>query len=165
MVLILGIAFDDGQLTILQPGRHVIDKSTFMFSAFLSTGQETLPIDQITSLSSDNVGLAFSAAFSLQVVDAAKAVTMLGRDLTERKKTTSSSQDLPFSTSYVPSTQYFPLSRLFSTPVFSHVHMLLTLHRFQGVPIELARPSPPCAQYHYRKQQIYGFFPQYRNCR
>lgn len=96
---LLGIAFDDGQLRVLPPGRHVIDKATFMFSAFLSTGQETLPISQITSLSADNVGLSFSAAFSLQVVDALKAVTMLGRDLKgEHEKQASGGVDLPFST-------------------------------------------------------------------
>ena len=106
---LLGVAFDDGELQILPPGRHIVDKPTFMFSAFLSTGQETLPIRSITSLSSDNVGLNFSAAFTIQVVDAKKAVTMLGRDLSgEIEKRTASSininhrqvegVDLPFNT-------------------------------------------------------------------
>mmetsp|Transcript_37908 Transcript_37908/g.55878 ORF Transcript_37908/g.55878 Transcript_37908/m.55878 type:complete len:656 (+) Transcript_37908:75-2042(+) len=100
---LLGIAFDDGELHVMEPGRHIIDKATFMFSAFLSTGQETLPIRQITSLSSDNVGLAFSAAFSIQVVDAKKAVTMLGRDLsgevTNRHRSQSiETSETPFNT-------------------------------------------------------------------
>lgn len=78
---LVGVAFDGGHLTILEPGRHIVDRETFNFSAMLSTGQETIPIDEIVNLSSDNVGLRFSAALNVQVIDARKAVTMLGRDL------------------------------------------------------------------------------------
>lgn len=72
-----GIAYDDGQLTVLQPGRHVLDKPTHFFADFLSSGQETLSIEAVTSMSSDNVGLRFDAAVTVQVTDAHKAVTML----------------------------------------------------------------------------------------
>ena len=102
---LLGVAFDDGELTIMEPGRHIVDKPTFMFCSFLSTGQETLPIRKITSLSSDNVGLSFSAAFSIQVVDAKKAVSMLGRDLSgevanrlDVARPRQAGADLPFDT-------------------------------------------------------------------
>lgn len=84
---LVGVAFDDGALTILQPGRHIVDRETFNFSAMLSTGQETIPISEIVNLSSDNVGLRFSAALNIQVIDARKAVTMLGRDLSRVKDT------------------------------------------------------------------------------
>jgi hypothetical protein len=78
---LVGVAFDDGHLTILEAGRHVVQRETWNFSSMLSLGQETIPITQITNLSSDNVGLTFSAALNVQVVDARKAVAMLGRDL------------------------------------------------------------------------------------
>jgi regulator of protease activity HflC (stomatin/prohibitin superfamily) len=78
---LVGVAFNNGELEILQPGRHVINKETWNFCSMLSTGQETIPIREITNLSSDNVGLRFEAALNIQVIDAAKAVTMLGRDL------------------------------------------------------------------------------------
>lgn len=73
----VGISFEDGKLTILSPGRHVLAKPTHFFSGFLSTGQQTLSIAQVTSMSSDNVGLQFDAAVTIRVVDAMKAVTML----------------------------------------------------------------------------------------
>jgi regulator of protease activity HflC (stomatin/prohibitin superfamily) len=73
----VGISFSDGRLTILPPGRHILDKPTHAFAGFLSTGQQTLSIAQVTSMSSDNVGLQFDAAVTIQVVDATKAVTML----------------------------------------------------------------------------------------
>lgn len=78
---LVGVAFNNGELEILQPGRHVINRETWNFCSMLSTGQETIPIREITNLSSDNVGLCFEAALNIQVIDAAKAVTMLGRDL------------------------------------------------------------------------------------
>mmetsp|Transcript_39295 Transcript_39295/g.57810 ORF Transcript_39295/g.57810 Transcript_39295/m.57810 type:complete len:636 (+) Transcript_39295:141-2048(+) len=80
---LVGVAFDEGKLQILEAGRHVVQRETFNFSSMLSTGQETIPIAQITNLSSDNVGLQFSAALNVQVMDARKAVTMLGRDLSD----------------------------------------------------------------------------------
>jgi regulator of protease activity HflC (stomatin/prohibitin superfamily) len=73
----VGISFDDGRLAVLQPGRHVLEKPTHAFAGFLSTGQQTLSIAQVTSMSSDNVGLQFDAAVTIQVVDAGKAVTTL----------------------------------------------------------------------------------------
>ena len=73
----VGVSFEDGKLTILSPGRHVLAKPTHFFSGFLSTGQQTLSIAQVTSMSSDNVGLQFDAAVTIRVVDAMKAVTML----------------------------------------------------------------------------------------
>ena len=73
----VGISFDDGKLAVLEPGRHVLVKTTHAFSGFLSTGQVTLPISSVTSMSSDNVGLRFDAAITIMVSDAVKAVTML----------------------------------------------------------------------------------------
>eukprot|EP00750_Incisomonas_marina_P015401 INCI18224.1.p1 GENE.INCI18224.1~~INCI18224.1.p1 ORF type:complete len:651 (-),score=115.65 INCI18224.1:371-2323(-) len=78
---LVGVSFDAGKLALLPAGRHIVHRETHNFCSMLSGGQETIPIDQITNLSSDNVGLRFSAALNVQVVDAAKAVTMLGRDL------------------------------------------------------------------------------------
>lgn len=74
----LGISYDDGELKILPPNRHVLPKATHYFQGFLNSGQQTLPIDQVTSMSSDNVGLCFDAAITFQVVDGRKAVTTLG---------------------------------------------------------------------------------------
>jgi regulator of protease activity HflC (stomatin/prohibitin superfamily) len=72
-----GISFDDGKMVVLTPGRHMLTKTTHVFSGFLSTGQQTLSIAQVTSMSSDNVGLRFDAAITVQVTDPSKAVTML----------------------------------------------------------------------------------------
>lgn len=72
-----GISFEDGHLNILSPGRHVLTKPTHAFGGFLSTGQQTLSIPAITSMSSDNVGLIFDASVTVQVSDAHKAVTTL----------------------------------------------------------------------------------------
>jgi len=82
----LGISFDDGQLDILKPGRHFLAKPTHYFQGFLSSGQQTLPIAEVTSLSSDNVGLTFDAAITVQVVDGTKAVSVLagGTDFTPK---------------------------------------------------------------------------------
>eukprot|EP00750_Incisomonas_marina_P032287 INCI910.1.p1 GENE.INCI910.1~~INCI910.1.p1 ORF type:complete len:713 (+),score=132.37 INCI910.1:127-2139(+) len=74
----LGISFDDGQLKILTPGRHILDRPTHVFYGFLGTGQETLPINEVTGMSRDNVGLCFDAAITVQVVDGTKAVPILG---------------------------------------------------------------------------------------
>ena len=38
-----------------------------MFQGFLGTGQETLPISEVTGMSRDNVGLKFDAAITVQV--------------------------------------------------------------------------------------------------
>merc|ERR1711981_485967 len=74
----LGISYDDGELKILKPSRHFLPKATHYFQGFLNSGQQTLPIDKVTSMSSDNVGLCFDAAITFQVVDGRKAVTTLG---------------------------------------------------------------------------------------
>jgi len=62
----------------LPPNHHVLPKSTHYFQGFLNSGQQTLPIDKVTSMSSDNVGLCFDAAITFQVVDGRKAVITLG---------------------------------------------------------------------------------------
>ena len=49
-----------------------------MFGGFLPSGQQTLRIPDITCMSSDNIGLKFDAALTIIVVDAQKAVVMLG---------------------------------------------------------------------------------------
>lgn len=72
-----GISYDDGVLKILNPGRHVWDKPSHMFASLMSAGQTTLSIKKVTGMSSDNVGLEFDAAITVQVTDAKKAVTML----------------------------------------------------------------------------------------
>lgn len=58
--------------------RHILDRPTHVFNGFLGTGQETLPINEVTGMSRDNVGLCFDAAITVQVVDGAKAVPVLG---------------------------------------------------------------------------------------
>lgn len=68
---------DDGVLDVLGPGRHIIKKATHTFSGFLTSGQQTLSIGEVSLMSSDNVGLTFDAAITVQVVDGKKAVTML----------------------------------------------------------------------------------------
>jgi regulator of protease activity HflC (stomatin/prohibitin superfamily) len=79
----LGVSFDDGVLAILGPGRHVIRKATHTFSGFLNTGQQTLSIGEVSLMSSDNVGLRFDAAITVQVVDGKKAVAVLAQGLGE----------------------------------------------------------------------------------
>ena len=60
-----------------QTGRHTIEKATHVLSGFVSTGQQTLRIAEVTGMSLDNVELTFDAAICIRVVDAQKAVTML----------------------------------------------------------------------------------------
>ena len=69
---------DDGRLVVLPEGRHILDKATHMFGGFLPAGQQTLRIPNITCMSSDNIGLKFDSALTIIVVDAKKAVLMLG---------------------------------------------------------------------------------------
>lgn len=73
----VGISYDDGKLVILPPGLHKLEKPTHSLAGFLSCGQSVLPITEVQSMTSDNVGIAFDAAVSIRVVDPAKAVTML----------------------------------------------------------------------------------------
>eukprot|EP01138_Halocafeteria_seosinensis_P003296 gb/GECG01003371.1/.p1 GENE.gb/GECG01003371.1/~~gb/GECG01003371.1/.p1 ORF type:complete len:453 (+),score=70.51 gb/GECG01003371.1/:1-1359(+) len=82
-----GISYDEGTLRILNCGRHILDKPTHNFAGFLPSGQTTLSISSVTSMSSDNVGLTFDAAINIQIVDANKAVTMLaGSEQFDREK-------------------------------------------------------------------------------
>ena len=70
-----GIMYDEGRLVVLEPGRHALDKPAHHVSGVISLGQHTLPIAEVTSMSSDNVGLVFDAAITVQVVDVRLAVT------------------------------------------------------------------------------------------
>ena len=63
---------------VLPEGRHMLEKATHVFGGFLPAGQQTLRIPDITCMSSDNIGLKFDAALTIIVVDAKKAVIMLG---------------------------------------------------------------------------------------
>jgi regulator of protease activity HflC (stomatin/prohibitin superfamily) len=76
----VGIEYNGGVLNILAPGRHILPDPRQVFAGFLSTGQETLQISSVTSMTSDNVGVEFDAAVTIQVVDASKAVAMLAGD-------------------------------------------------------------------------------------
>lgn len=64
--------------TFVRSSRHILDRPTHVFNGFLGTGQETLPINEVTGMSRDNVGLCFDAAITVQVVDGSKAVPILG---------------------------------------------------------------------------------------
>jgi regulator of protease activity HflC (stomatin/prohibitin superfamily) len=75
---LFGVSYNEGRLEILNPGRHILTKPTHFLAGFLPSGQQTLSIESVTSMSSDNVGIKFDAALTIQVVDATKAVTMLG---------------------------------------------------------------------------------------
>ena len=70
-----GISYDEGRLVVLDPGRHVLSKPSHHVGGLVSLGQHTLPIAEVTSMSSDNVGLVFDAAITVQVVDVRRAVT------------------------------------------------------------------------------------------
>lgn len=72
-----GISYDQGSLNVLSTGRHMLTGATQLFAGFLSLGQQVLKISQVVSMTSDNVGISFDAAVSIQVVDPLKAVTML----------------------------------------------------------------------------------------
>ena len=61
---------------LVRDGKHHISRRV----ATDAVGQRTLPINAVTSMSSDNVGLVFDAAITTQVVDVRKAVTQLGGD-------------------------------------------------------------------------------------
>ena len=75
---LFGVSYDEGVLQILRPGRHVLRKPTHFLAGFLPSGQQTLGIEAVTSMSADNVGIRFDSALTIQVVDPEKAVTMLG---------------------------------------------------------------------------------------
>jgi regulator of protease activity HflC (stomatin/prohibitin superfamily) len=75
---LFGVSYDEGVLRILQPGRHTLTKPTHFLAGFLPSGQQTLSIEAVTSMSADNVGIKFDSALTIQVKDPEKAVTMLG---------------------------------------------------------------------------------------
>ena len=51
-----------GVLQILNPGRHILNKPTHFLAGFLPSGQQTLAIEAVTSMSADNVGIKFDSA-------------------------------------------------------------------------------------------------------
>ena len=73
----VGVTYDDGVLSVLQPGRHVLRKPSHVVCGFLSTGQQVLQLKQVTSMTSDSVGIVFDAAISIRVVNPALAITTL----------------------------------------------------------------------------------------
>jgi regulator of protease activity HflC (stomatin/prohibitin superfamily) len=75
---LFGVSYNEGVLNILKPGRHTLDKPTQFLAGFLPSGQQTLSIPAVTSMSADNVGIKFDSALTVQVIDPSKAVTMLG---------------------------------------------------------------------------------------
>ena len=73
----VGVSFRNGALEVLPPGRCILDSVTHAFSGFLPTGQQTLQLESVDGMTSDNVGLKFDAAICVQVTDAKKAIAML----------------------------------------------------------------------------------------
>jgi regulator of protease activity HflC (stomatin/prohibitin superfamily) len=73
----VGVSFHDGAIELLNAGRHFLLEATHVFQGFLSIGQQTLRIAEVTGMSSDNVELKFDAAICIKIIDAKKAVTML----------------------------------------------------------------------------------------
>jgi len=73
----VGITYNNGVLELLQTGRHTIEVATHVLAGFVSTGQQTLRISEVTGMSLDNVELTFDAAICVRVIDAQKAVVML----------------------------------------------------------------------------------------
>ncbi len=74
----VGLAFKDGVLECLPPGRHVLDKASHAFGGFIPTGQQTLTIDSVTTMTSDNIAIEYDAALTMQVSDARKAIVTFG---------------------------------------------------------------------------------------
>lgn len=102
---VFGISNDEGVLHILNPGRHVLRKPTHSFQGFLPSGQITLSIEAVTSMSADNVGIKFDSALTIQVVDAKKAVSVLGmseplRSSSRRETSPSSGNSFSLSSFY-----------------------------------------------------------------
>ena len=89
---LFGVSYNEGVLQILTQGRHILTKPTHFLAGFLPSGQQTLSIEAVTSMSSDNVGIKFDAALTIQVIDPSKAVTMLGIASNKTKKTGAASK-------------------------------------------------------------------------
>ena len=75
---VFGVSYDEGVMSILEPGRWVLSKGTQSFAGFLPSGQTTLAIEAVTSMSADNVGIKFDSALTIQVSDPKAAVRELG---------------------------------------------------------------------------------------
>ena len=73
----VGVTYKDGIIELLEAGRHFLLDATHILSGFLSVGQQTLRIAEVTGMSSDNVELKFNAAICMRIVDAKKAVMMM----------------------------------------------------------------------------------------
>jgi hypothetical protein len=61
-----GISYEQGVLNVLPTGRHCLMGATQLFAGFLGLGQQVLKISQVVSMTSDNVGISFDAAVSIQ---------------------------------------------------------------------------------------------------
>lgn len=73
----VGVTYDNGALELFKTGRHTITNATHTLAGFVSTGQDTLRISEVSGMTLDNVELTFDAAICIRVVDAQKAVVML----------------------------------------------------------------------------------------
>ena len=76
---VFGVSYDEGVMSILEPGRWILSKGTQSFAGFLPSGQTTLAIEEATSMSADNVGIKFDSALTIQVSDPKAAVRELAQ--------------------------------------------------------------------------------------
>lgn len=74
-----GVAFCSGAIRILTPGRHVLENPSDMYGGQINLAQKTLQIRRMESMSADSVAITFDGAVTIQVVDPAKAVTLLAQ--------------------------------------------------------------------------------------
>jgi len=85
----VGVAYYEGRLKVLQPGRHPIDKAEFLFDGFMSTQQTSLRLKSKTGTTSqdllvcdtkDLVSIGIRADVFYRVADPEKAITEVGRN-------------------------------------------------------------------------------------
>merc|ERR1719253_92617 len=90
----VGISYDHGALTILEPGRHVIESSEHLFDAFWSTQQRSMrlaavgqgrkqPEEVLICETKDLVKVGIRADVFFAIDDPAKCLVSVGRDQTE----------------------------------------------------------------------------------
>ena len=92
----VGVSFRDGALVVMPPGRDVLNSVTHAFSGFLPTGQQTMQLEAVDGMTSDNVGLKFDAAICVQIVDAKKAIMALSTTAESARRANTSGSDAGF---------------------------------------------------------------------
>jgi regulator of protease activity HflC (stomatin/prohibitin superfamily) len=92
----VGVSFRDGALEVMPPGRVVLSSVTHAFSGFLPTGQQTMQLEAVDGMTSDNVGLKFDAAICVQIVDAKKAIMALSTTAESARRANTASSDAGF---------------------------------------------------------------------